>query len=331
MNDTGMKLASVSDTMAGESPSQGTPASTTLALIEQGLKVFTAIYKRVFRSLSQEFRLLYRLNSIYLDEATYFRVLDNDSAILKQDYNLSSVDVVPISDPSLASDTQRIARSQAMMQTLQMNPSVQGKIQILKDHYEAIGVENIEKYLPEEEIKQQLSAPAPPDPKLLELQLKEAQQQFDNAVNYAKNNAGMALITAQIEKLKADTEKVVIETAALPVMNQFQVFKAHMEHMHEETRLDMERMKAQGGMNGKGTADGASVRGAGGMAPLPNNEESAGLPEGDSEGVPGAGDIGPDSGPEFGGGDGVENIDASGANSGPGFDPGAGGRGQEYY
>jgi chaperonin GroES len=69
-------VASVKDVLSGESVPANQPATTTLALIDQGLKVFTAIYKRLHRSLKQEFKKIYRLNSLFLDPEVYFRFQD---------------------------------------------------------------------------------------------------------------------------------------------------------------------------------------------------------------------------------------------------------------
>ncbi len=114
--DAGKEIGSVKDVLTGSPPGMNTPATTVLAMIEQGLKVFSAIYKRVYRSMGKEFKKLYRLNSIYLEENTYFNVLDTPQRISLNDYNMDDFDVVPVADPSMASDVQRVARAQALQQ-----------------------------------------------------------------------------------------------------------------------------------------------------------------------------------------------------------------------
>jgi chaperonin GroES len=74
--DSGQKLSSTMDMMMGESPGQNQPATTTMAVLEQGLKVFTSIHKRVYRSFKEELGKLFRLNARYLQPIEYFRVLD---------------------------------------------------------------------------------------------------------------------------------------------------------------------------------------------------------------------------------------------------------------
>ena len=285
LNDTGMKLASVSDTMTGEAPSQNTPAATTLAMIEQGLKVFTAIYKRIFRSLTAEYKKLYRLNGIYLEDEQYFRVLDEENVIARADYNTKDIDILPVADPSLASDAQRIAKSQALMQTLQLNPSKSGQLEILRQHYEAIGAENIDKILPEEEIQQVLQAPPPPDPKMIKLQLDSEHRAYENKLKSDRLAYDLEKIESEIDQIKAQTAQIITETAAIPLQAQLSGVEAMMRSIQQDTKLEIDRLKAgqtaaqaAGGMNEPGTpegiAPGGDDGGVGGMAPSPDDLQS---------------------------------------------------------
>lgn len=78
--DSGQRLSSTMDIMMGESPGQNQPATTTMAVLEQGLKVYTSIHKRVYRSLKQELNKLFKLNARYMNPEEYFRVLDEQTA-----------------------------------------------------------------------------------------------------------------------------------------------------------------------------------------------------------------------------------------------------------
>jgi len=75
---SGKELASVAEIFVGKMPGQNTPATTTMATIEQGMKVFTAVYKRLYRSLTEEFLKLSRLNNIYLNPQTYVDVTQSE-------------------------------------------------------------------------------------------------------------------------------------------------------------------------------------------------------------------------------------------------------------
>ena len=94
-------------------PGQNTPASTTMATIEQGLKVFTSIYKRIFRSLSKEFQKLYKLNAMYLNTNPSKFAYDRDGVVVsgtisKELYQKAKLKIVPSSDPNMVSETQKL-------------------------------------------------------------------------------------------------------------------------------------------------------------------------------------------------------------------------------
>ena len=301
LNDTGMKLASVSETMAGESPSQNTPATTTLAVIEQGLKVFTAIYKRIYRSLKGEFKLIYRLNNLYLDEEQYFRVLDVQQRIGKEDYETIDFDIIPVADPTISSDAQRLGRVEALMGTYQLNPTPEGKLEILTQYYEGIQAARIDKLLPTEKIKQMLNAPPPPNPDVLKMGLETTKAQHEEERKRHILPFETQLLEAQISEIDARTAKLVAETLALPTMNSFAVLKQQVADMHKGAELEISREReqikreaAEGVSNKTGQAGdnaGGRLAADGGMAPPPNNGEGAQLPLPMSEGA-GAGAIG---------------------------------------
>jgi chaperonin GroES len=111
------KLASVAEIFVGKMPGQNTPATTTMASIEQGMKVFTAIYKRVYRSLSHEFKKVFRLNGLYqenLDKAQHIL----DQPLTAEDYDPKAYDVCPTADPTAVSSTQKLLKAEGLMQVL---------------------------------------------------------------------------------------------------------------------------------------------------------------------------------------------------------------------
>ena len=146
MIESGEKLSSVTEVMTGEIPGQNTKATVAMAAIEQGMKVFSSIYKRIHRSLAKEYKKLYKLNSIFLEEEAYFTVLDIGQEMQAQiglrDYAGEDVDVVPASDPNVATEEQRLAKVQALFELLQMgtvNPQ-----EVTKRYLEATEQSNIE-------------------------------------------------------------------------------------------------------------------------------------------------------------------------------------------
>jgi len=139
--DAGKDISSVKDIMTGDQQANQT-ATTTLALIEQGQKVFSAIYKRVHRSLKQEFKKLYRLNKLYMKPEDYYRYLDKAEPISLQDYQGDDTDVVPVSDPSLITDAQELTRAEALMRFI--NDPLINQVEIRKKYLTAIKIKDVD-------------------------------------------------------------------------------------------------------------------------------------------------------------------------------------------
>lgn len=135
-------ISATKDILTGEQQNANVPASTTLALIEQGLKVFSAIYKRIHRSLKQELGKLKQLNARYMQPVEYFTVLDTQEQIAIQDYQDESMDVIPVSDPTVVTEAQRMGRAQALLPFAQ-DPMIDG-MEVKKRYFEALGIENVE-------------------------------------------------------------------------------------------------------------------------------------------------------------------------------------------
>ena len=221
--EAGKDITSVKDVMVGDQPTANQPAATTLALIEQGMKVFSAIYKRIRRALKAELKKLYRLNRIYLAEQTYFTVLDESHAAAKADYEDQSLDIVPVSDPSVVTDMQRLARAQFLMQFVDM-PGIDSQA-IIRRQFEAANIEDTEQLWSKE--------PPPPSPQEVmakaQMQREAAELAIDRAeviIKGAETEAKMAKIEAEIIKLLADAE-------AAEAGPQLEVYKAQMKALVE--------------------------------------------------------------------------------------------------
>lgn len=142
--DSGKEIASVQEAMTGGG-GQNMPATTVLAQIEQGMKVYTAIFKRIYRSLREELHLLYDLNKKYLKGEHYFRVMDDEKAISEADYEEESADISPAADPSMATDIQKSAKAQVLNQYLQLPEANRGKIMV--ENLKAAGFTDAEEYV----------------------------------------------------------------------------------------------------------------------------------------------------------------------------------------
>lgn len=157
--ESAQRFSSTTEAMVGEGPNTG-PVGTTLALIEQGSKVFSAIHKRIHRAFATELRILQELFIITNEEYPY--PVDGGEG-LQRDLD-SRVDVIPVSDPTITSNTQRIAMAQSAQQIVRADPEVYGKkARKLADLtlMRAMKVPNAEQYFIEEDEDEE---PEPMDP-----------------------------------------------------------------------------------------------------------------------------------------------------------------------
>ena len=163
--ESGKELASVAEIFTGKLPGQNTPATTTNQAVEQGMKVFTAIYKRTWRALVKELRKLFRLNGIY-DENFEKAKQILDEPITPQDYDRTLYDVCPTADPAAVSTTQKMQKAQMLLEVLQLGLNVD---EVKKRVLEAQEQPNINALLngPDGQPVQ-----PPPDPKMQEMQAK---------------------------------------------------------------------------------------------------------------------------------------------------------------
>lgn len=214
--DLTKNLAAIQDVLAGDTPGANASPTTVMALIEQGMKVYNAIYKRIYRALKAEFTILFKLNHKYLDEEEYYRVQETDAMAFRQDFESEQVDVIPVADPYMSSDVQRLQRFEAMRTYVGL-PGVNPQ-PILKYGLEAMRV-------PEEMIQQILPPPdpnAPPPPEVMQLmheaEMKKADvqneerkigvQEREVAVKEAAAPHDMALTDAQTLKTRAEAEAI---------------------------------------------------------------------------------------------------------------------------
>ena len=144
--EQGEKFAAVSGLMVGEG-NNAAPVGTTLAMIENGSRVFAGIHIRAHQSQKQDFRNLADLNAEYIPEEGYpYRVKGADRKIFARDFD-DRIDIIPVSDPRIFSSTQRISMAQASWQLAQQAPEFHDKIEVLKNLYQALRVPNYESWL----------------------------------------------------------------------------------------------------------------------------------------------------------------------------------------
>jgi len=201
----GQRFASIADLQVGDGNQQAA-VGTTVALLERGSRTMSAIHKRIYSSLKAEFKLLARVFKLYLPPEYPYDVVGGQRMIKQQDFD-DRVDIVPVADPNIFSQTQRISLAQTELQLATSNPQMHNMYQAYRSMYEALGTKNIDQIL----MKPQ--PPQPLDPSMENIMALSGKpfQAFPGqdhrahitshlnfmATNIAKNNP---MVTAAMEK-----------------------------------------------------------------------------------------------------------------------------------
>ena len=144
--DAGRRFAAVADAKLGEG-SQANPVGTTMALLEQGSKVMSAIHKRLHYAQKKEFRILARIIAEFLPPEYPYMVAGGNRQIKQTDFD-NRVDILPVSDPTIFSMSQRITLAQTQLQLAQSNPQIHNLYEAYRRMYESMGVQQIDQILP---------------------------------------------------------------------------------------------------------------------------------------------------------------------------------------
>ena len=150
----GQRFASIADLQVGEGNQQAA-VGTTVALLERGSRTMSAIHKRIYAALKKEFKLLARVFKLYLPQEYPYDVVGGQKTIKQSDFD-DRVDILPVADPNIFSQTQRISLAQTELQLAASNPGLHNQYQVYRNMYEALGVKDIDKIL---------IRPQPPQPK----------------------------------------------------------------------------------------------------------------------------------------------------------------------
>jgi len=221
---SGKELASVAEIFTGKMPGQNTPATTTMATVEQGMKVFTAVYKRIFRALSQEFEKIFDLNKLYTDPNKYITVLDME--IGPDDFDKAACDVSPGADPNAASQQEKLMKAQGLMEMLQIAGPMLNPIKVISRVMEAQEQPNWQELFSDEVQQSGQVPPPPPDPKMMAIQAKMQADQQKAAMDIQAKQAKMELegrnaeqkmmmeAQAHAQKMQQQEESAMIKSAS---------------------------------------------------------------------------------------------------------------------
>jgi hypothetical protein len=142
----GQRFAAIADMQVGDG-NQSAAVGTTVALLERGSRVMSAIHKRLYAAMKSEFELLAKNFVTYLPNMYPYDVVGGQNQIFKTDFD-AKVDIVPVADPNIFSQTQRISIAQAEMQIAMTNPQMHNIYHAYRHMYEALGVKDIDQLLP---------------------------------------------------------------------------------------------------------------------------------------------------------------------------------------
>lgn len=227
------RISGSTDLMTGNNPGQNTPAETSRTMMEQGQKIYSAIYKRIWRSLKWEFKKLYQLNALYLD--TSLRFGDAGDTIAREDFSGSARGIVPAADPTITSDGAMYARATLLKQAATTNPGYDVDA-VEKEFLRSLG------YTDTKVIYPGIAAKGPPGPsEKVQIQMLKneiAQQQLQLKAQEIQMNLQEAqrLNNAKIQQLEAQAQKMMKEMNLLETDLQIQAFRAAIEALREQNK-----------------------------------------------------------------------------------------------
>jgi hypothetical protein len=142
----GQRFASIADMQVGDG-NQGAAVGTTVALLERGSRVMSAIHKRLYQSMKREFMLIADNFATFLPKVYPYDVVGGQRQVFAADFD-QRVDIIPVADPNIFSQTQRISLAQTELQIAMSNPDLHNIYQAYRHMYEALGVKDIDILLP---------------------------------------------------------------------------------------------------------------------------------------------------------------------------------------
>src|SRR6056300_83946 len=217
----GQRFASIADMQVGDGNQQAA-VGTTVALFERGSRTMSAIHKRIYSALKNEFKILARVFKLYLPQEYPYDVVGGQKMIMQSDFD-DRVDIVPVADPNIFSQTQRISIAQTELQLAQSNPQMHNMYSAYRNMYEALGVKDIDQVL----IRPQ--QPAPKDPALEHIDaLGGAQfQAFPGQDHRAHITAHLNFMATNIARnnpmVMASLEKNIFEHISLMAQEQVEL------------------------------------------------------------------------------------------------------------
>ena len=217
----GQRFAAISELQTGEGNQQAA-VGTTMALLERGSKVMSAIHKRLYSAMKKEFKLLGKIIATYLPPEYPYDVVGGARTIKQADFD-NRIDIMPIADPNIFSMSQRITLAQTELQLATSNPQIHNMYAIYRKMYEALGVKDIDKVLPPPAPK------APKDPSLEHIDALGGKpfQAFPNQDHRAHITSHLNFMSTNMVRnnpmIMASIQKNILEHISLMSQEQIQL------------------------------------------------------------------------------------------------------------
>ena len=225
----GQRFATITDMKVGDG-NQNAAVGTTIAMLEQGSRVMSAVHKRLHYAMRQEFKILARVMSESLPQEYPYSVAGDESSIMASDFD-DRVDIIPVSNPNVFSQAQRIALSQTKMQLASQAPEMHNMHEVYRDMYESLGVTDVDrimKAVPDDE-------PRPLDPAqeninaldMMELRAFAGQEHQSHIMAHLIFGASpmvgqMPQVAVSLQKHILEHVKIQAEEAGMQQMQQMQ-------------------------------------------------------------------------------------------------------------
>jgi chaperonin GroES len=276
------RIAGTTDPMVGVNPGQNTPAETSRNTMEQGMKVYSGIYKRVWRSMKEEFKKLHQLNGLFLPSRQRFGT--EGSYITREDY-LSDPDlVIPVADPNIVSDGLRLVQAQAIREAAHTVPGYDVAV-AEKNYLRALKVDSIDTYY----LGIDKTGPLP-NPKVqveqMKMEIAKAKIEFDKMKFMGELMEQRKLNQANINKLNAEILKLLNDMKIDNAAQKIEAFEMAVDTLvkHDEMlrgHIDLMQQAQQGNKDESGGSGNSGGTGMGGMAQPAAGATPAQVPSGE--------------------------------------------------
>jgi hypothetical protein len=240
----GQRFASIADLQVGDGNQQAA-VGTTVAMLERGSRVMSAIHKRMYAAMKKEFTILARVFKLYLPPVYPYDVIGGQNQIKQTDFD-DRVDILPVADPNIFSQTQRISLAQTEMQLAASNPQIHNQYEVYRNMYEALGVKDIDLILRRPE------APMPKDPALEHIDALGGKpfQAFPGQDHQAHITAHLNFMETNMVKnapvVGAAIQKNILEHISLMAQEQIEVeFRQELPQLMQMQQMAMQNPQIQ--------------------------------------------------------------------------------------